>query len=147
MNPFLKRDYLMVRNSELKTVVFIDDDREMISVYNSILERKNLSAYFVHCSDGKEGISYLRKLKKKQLPDYILLDLYMPGMDGFKFLEELKKMDKVSHNIEVYVCTSSRRKEDRDRVMQYNFVNAYLEKPLSSEFLELLIKNDLNLQN
>ncbi|WP_163708135.1 response regulator [Mangrovibacterium lignilyticum] len=137
----------MVRHSDFKTVVFIDDDREMVNVYNSILERKDLAGYLIHCKDGQEGIKYLRKLKKKDLPDYILLDLYMPEMDGFEFLKEFEKLKSVKETMEVYVCTSSKSKEDRDKVMKYHFVNAYLEKPLSSEFLELLIKDDLNLQN
>ena len=137
----------MVRNSEFKTVVFIDDDREMVNVYNSILERKNLADYLVHCKDGLEGITYLSKLKKKELPDYILLDLYMPEMNGFEFLKAFERLKKLRDSVEVFVCTSSRSKEDRDKVMKYHFVNAYLEKPLSSEFLELLIKDDISLPN
>lgn len=137
----------MVGKSDYKTVVFIDDDREMVDIYSSILERKELSNYLIHIEDGKRGVEYLSKLKKKDLPDYILLDLYMPEMDGFKFLEEFRKLKKIKKEIEVFVCTISRRKEDRDKVMKYDFVNAFLEKPLSSEFLELLIKDDLNLSN
>lgn len=137
----------MVGKSDYKTVVFIDDDREMVDIYSSILERKELSNYLIHIEDGKRGVEYLSKLKKKDLPDYILLDLYMPEMDGFKFLEEFRKLKKIKKEIEVFVCTISRRKEDRDKVMKYDFVSAFLEKPLSSEFLELLIKDDLNLSN
>lgn len=137
----------MVGKSDYKTVVFIDDDQEMVDIYSSILERKELSNYLIHIEDGKRGVEYLSKLKKKDLPDYILLDLYMPEMDGFKFLEEFRKLKKIKKEIEVFVCTISRRKEDRDKVMKYDFVSAFLEKPLSSEFLELLIKDDLNLSN
>ena len=137
----------MERRVDYKTVVFIDDDREMMNIYNSILERKDLADYFIHCKDGAEGIEYLKNLRKKDLPDYILLDLYMPEMDGFEFLKMFDKMKSLKKSIEVFVCTSSKSKEDRDKVMKYHFVNAYLEKPLSSEFLELLIKDDLDLRN
>ena len=137
----------MVRSSDYKKVVFIDDDKEMVKIYDAILRRKELSSYLIHCKDGAEGIAYLKKLPKRELPDYILLDLYMPNMNGFEFLKAFNSLKQLKNSIEVFVCTSSRSKEDRDKVMKYDFVNAYLEKPLSSEFLELLIKDDINLTN
>jgi len=126
---------------DYKKVVFIDDDEELVSVYSAILERKKLSKYLVHFNNAKDSIKYLKNLKEEELPDYILLDLYMPEMNGFKFLEYFeKRMKKLSEVIEVYVCTSSRKKDDRFKAMKYPFVEAYLEKPLSSDFIELLIK-------
>ena len=62
-------------------------------------------------------------------------------MDGFTFLEYFKNISKLKDTVEIYVCTSSREKEDRNKVMKYPFVSAYLEKPLPSDFLELLIRN------
>lgn len=124
-----------------KKVIFIDDDIELVSVYKAILKRKQLSNYLIHFSNAKESIEYLKTLENKtEMPNYILLDLYMPEMSGFKFLEYFeKKMNKLRDSIEIYVCTSSRKKDDRDKAMKYPFVEAYLEKPLSSDFIELLI--------
>lgn len=130
-------------NTEYKKVIFIDDDTELVRIYNSILEHKNLSDYFLHFENGKEGIDYLKRIKnEEELPSYILLDLYMPEMDGFKFLKILDKSPKLKESIEVYVCSSSQKQDDRNKVMKYPFVSAYLEKPLPSDFLELLIEDD-----
>lgn len=130
-------------NTEYKKVIFIDDDTELVRIYNSILEHKNLSDYFLHFENGKEGIDYLKKIKNEEdLPAYILLDLYMPEMDGFKFLKILDKSPKLKESVEVYVCSSSQKQDDRNKVMKYPFVSAYLEKPLPSDFLELLIEDD-----
>ncbi len=131
----------MVLQSNYKKVVFIDDDKELVSIYNSILKRKNLSEFLICFDNAKDGINYLKETNKDELPDYILLDLYMPDMDGFEFLRNFEKMKKVNNGIEIYVCTSSKKKDDRKQVMKYSFVNAYLEKPLSSDFLEFLIKD------
>lgn len=129
-------------NKEYKKIVFIDDDTELVNVYSAILKRKKLSKYLVHFDNAKDSIDYLGELKNQNdLPDYILLDLYMPEMSGFKFLEHFDaKLKNLGESIEVYVCTSSRKKGDRDRAMKFPFVEAYLEKPLSSDFIELLIK-------
>jgi CheY-like chemotaxis protein len=131
-------------NTEYKKIIFIDDDTEMVRIYNSILEHKNLSDYFLHFENGKEGIDYLKGIKDEEdLPDYILLDLYMPEMDGFKFLKQFNKSSKLRDSIEVYVCSSSQKQDDRNKVMKYPFVSAYLEKPLPSDFIELLIEDSI----
>lgn len=132
---------MMGGRKEYKKVVIIDDDHEMVDFYNNILKRKNLSKYLVHFDNASESIDYLKKRKKEELPCYILLDLYMPEMDGFEFLEKFENLGSLKKNIEVYVCSSTKKKRDRDKVMYYQFVSAFIEKPLPSEFLELLIKN------
>ena len=135
---------IMGIDTDYKKVVFIDDDSELIGIYNSILERKKLSDYLVHFENARDGLDYLKGIEQKEdLPDYILLDLYMPEMNGFKFLENFEKMRRIKDSIEVYVCTSSRKKDDRNKVMKYPFVSAYLEKPLPSDFLELLIRDHI----
>lgn len=129
--------------TQFKKVVIIDDDQEFINLYFSVLKRKGLLGYLVPFNNAKEGFNYLKKTKKDEMPKYILLDLYMPEMDGFSFLESIKKVRKVKRNVEVYVCTSSTKKSDRDSVMKYPFVRAYLQKPLSIEFLEYLINDNI----
>ena len=130
--------------TDYKKIVFIDDDTELIGIYNSILERKKLSDYLVHFENARDGLDYLKGIDQNEdLPDYILLDLYMPEMNGFKFLEYFEKMRRIKDSIEIYVCTSSRKKDDRNKVMKYPFVSAYLEKPLPSDFLELLIRDHI----
>lgn len=125
---------------DYKKVVFIDDDKALIERYSKILESKNLSDYLIHFDNANEGIEYLKSIADSDnLPDYLLLDLYMPEMNGFKFLSYFEKHEKLRKAMEVYVCTSSKKKEDRNKVMKYPFVSAYLEKPLSSDFIELLI--------
>ncbi len=129
-------------DTDYKKIIFIDDDSELVSIYNSILEQKKLSDYLVHFENAKDGLEYLKGIQNKnELPDYILLDLYMPEMDGFKFLKYVDQIHDLKNSVEIYVCTSSRKKDDRDRVMKYPFVSAYLEKPLPSDFLELLIRD------
>ena len=126
-------------NKKYKKVFFIDDDDTLSHLYDSELKSKNLSEYLIYFNNAREGFDFLMKCKAEDQPDYILLDLYMPGMDGFEFLRQLSKIKTINESMEIYVCTSSKREEDRKRVMQYPLVSAIMEKPLPDNFLEFLI--------
>ena len=104
-----------------------------------MLESQDLSEYLIFFDDAKEGVNYLKKSTIEEQPDYILLDLYMPGMDGFEFLEKISKIKRINDSMEIYVCTSSKSEEDRKRVMKFPFVSAFVEKPLPDNFIEFLI--------
>jgi response regulator of citrate/malate metabolism len=121
-------------------VVFIDKDLELAANYHSILKRKKLSNYLIHFEKAKEAISYIKSINnEEEVPDYVLLDLYIPRRDSFQFLKFIDRHVRLQGSTEIYVCTSSRKKNDLEEVMKYPFVSAYLEKPLPSEFIELLI--------
>lgn len=129
----------MKKREKNKKIVFIDDDVQLVGQYVETLKRKSLANRFLHFINGAEGIKFLKNADKEVLPDYILLDLYMPEMDGFEFLEKFDKMKSIRDKVEIFVCSSSKNKEDREEVMSYPFVSAFLEKPLSGEFLEMLL--------
>lgn len=126
-----------------KKVVFIDDDKDLVDLYDASLRRKKLSDYFTYFDNASDGIDFLKETKKDDLPDYILLDLYMPEMSGFDFLDCIEKVNKIKKSVQIFICTSSKREEDRKRAMKYPFVSAYIEKPLQSDFLEFLIKDQV----
>ncbi len=128
---------------KFKKVLFIDEDSEMVKIYHSILERKDLSNQLIYIANAEEGINYLKQLKRKELPDYVLLDLSNLPVAGMNFLQGFEQLGKMRKPIEVFVCTSMINKDDRNKVMKYPFVSAFLEKPLPSDFLELLIMDDI----
>ena len=133
-----------IGNPAYKKVVFVDGDKELVDSYYSILDRKNLAGYFIHFENPQKCIEYLKNIKvRDEIPKYILLDLYMPIMDGFQFLKKFDRMSDLKNAMEIYVCTSSRKREDREKAMSYPFVSAYHEKPLPSDFIELLITDRL----
>lgn len=133
----------MQENSNLNTIIFIDDDTEMVERHKQVLERKKLADYMISFHNAHDCLEYLQNANTKDLPGYILLDLYMPQMSGFDFLRIFDKQEELKNAIEIFVCSSSSRKRDRNQAMNYPFVSAYLEKPLPTDFLELLIKDNL----
>jgi CheY-like chemotaxis protein len=88
-----------------------------------------LSQYCLSSTGGAENFC----------PDLILLDINMPVMDGFEFLEQLQKMDNFKKNqTKIVLLTSSTNPKDIERAQKYNVYN-YLSKPLTEEKLKTVL--------
>lgn len=75
-----------------------------------------------------------------QLPDVILLDINMPVIDGWKFLERLQILFRhTTANIRVFLLTSALSCRNDHQIKQYPFVKGYFIKPLTTKILEQLI--------
>lgn len=107
-------------------LLLIEDNPLLVGMYKTALEKKGLKVLFAH--DGETGI----RVAKKQKPEIVLLDLLMPGIDGFEVLKRLKK-DKTTSNIKVIVLTVAKDKQSQEKA-----------KKLGA--FDYLIKSDLKLQ-
>ncbi len=113
----------MAKKKEASTkgkILVIDDDRFLAQIY--ILTLKKVGYEVILMENGTLGI----EAAKKEKPDAIILDILMPGMDGFQVLRELKKSDKTK-DIPVIMLTSLSQKEDEEMGMRGGAV-AYLTK-------------------
>ncbi|APQ18285.1 response regulator [Maribacter hydrothermalis] len=126
-------------------VWIIDDDD--ISKY---IIRKNLQQLsitnVVEFSDSLEPLKGITKNidSVDKLPDIILLDLNMPILDGFEFMEEFKILNKeIAKEIHIYMLTSSLSSNDLVRANSYPEISEYLIKPIAFQSLETIVKNIL----
>ena len=125
----------------IKTVCIIDDDAITIfgikKLLNTVISFNEIETFI----NGKLAIEEFQKLlsEGKNLPEIIFLDLNMPIMDGWEFLEEFIKLD-IKETIIINIVTSSINKEDRERSEVYkcrthHFIT-YNTKPLSKDEIE-----------
>lgn len=119
-------------------ILFVEDDPIMIFLLQSQL-RRNKPEYlkhFVTKNNGKEALEHLTAsiTPITRLPKLILLDLNMPIMNGWDFLEAIDQDQKLS-KIPIIILTSSVDRADRERSQLYSSVIAYKTKPLSGEDL------------
>lgn len=122
----------------INTIFIVDDDPIHQQIAKIMIERQAISSNIRVFSDAQDVLDYLRENAgdTNALPDLILLDLNMPVMDGWEFLEEYASFcDQLPKNIRIFVLTSSIDEKDRERVSAYNFVTGYLTKPLSKEII------------
>ncbi|MDO6517894.1 response regulator [Zobellia uliginosa] len=92
--------------------------------------------------NGEDALNFILENQNDPaaLPDIILLDIDMPVMDGFQFLEEYKAIEpKIDKDINIYMVSSSVDPEDITRAKSYSMVVDYISKPLTPENLKQLV--------
>ena len=110
-------------NAAMKTVLVADDKAAGRELMRTILEQ--LRYRVLEAGDGIEAL----RLCREQLPDLIILDIHMPGLDGFEVLEKLKADERFA-STPIVALTASAMGGDRDRAFADGFT-AYIAKPIS----------------
>ena len=127
--------------------VMLIDDNEIDNLINQkMIEAANISEHIFTHSGAKSAIEFLRNIEKlgkeaeHVLPDVIFLDIDMPLMDGFQFLDEFDKLTEVSkEKCSIVMLTSSINPQDVNKSHKYSCVKQYINKPLTQKNLEKLV--------
>jgi CheY-like chemotaxis protein len=121
-----------------KKICIIDDDKILIFLTKKLINAQDNSIEISEYEDGHEAIEFFKANMQKDsdFPDVIFLDISMPVMDGWEFLDEYSKIDmEIRKNIQLYMFSSSISAHDMERATANPNVNDYLTKPLTKEKL------------
>ena len=119
---------LRMKDKELKNILCIEDEQEMIDLIRLILGRRGFEV--TGAAGGKEG---LEKLQENP-PDLVLLDLMMPDIDGWEVYQQMKAEEKTK-DIPVIVVTAKAQNIDKVLGIHIAKVDDYIAKPFSPQDL------------
>lgn len=131
---------------KLNKVLLVDDDYISNFLNKLLIRDMNLTDKTFFASNGEEALDFIREncvvtegKEDDNTIDLILLDINMPVMDGFEFLEEYNKIENKRNNIYIVMLTSSSDYKDMQEAKKYN-VSGFLNKPLTEEKINNVIK-------
>jgi len=118
-------------------LLLIDDDEIASFLVGKLVKKNPVIDEFVVQENGLDAMNYLHSLDDNDLfPSVILVDLDMPVMDGYEFLHLYQKTFWKKHpKTKVVMVTSSRRKVDWEKALEYKCVEDCLYKPINQNFL------------
>ncbi len=126
-------------NDRNDVAFIVDDDQIYVFGLKKLIAINNLCKNVLVFENGEKAINHITPIIKNndQLPDVILLDLNMPVMDGWEFLDEFVKIKpQLSKKIQIYMVSSSINPADIEKAKQYEELSDYLIKPISVEELQ-----------
>ncbi len=125
----------MNSNNRDISILLVDDDEINNFISIKLIKKALLSTEIAACLNGKFAIEQLIEMQKKgvdKLPDYILLDINMPIMNGWEFLDEYIRLniDPVGKT-KIFIISSSVFSNDINKARSYPLVKSFISKPLS----------------
>ncbi|MFV8282741.1 response regulator [Christiangramia marina] len=126
------------------TFFLIDDDQIFQFVTSKTLKKINPDVKVEKFTDGEHGIDRIKNSLDNQegLPDVVLLDINMPFLNGWQFLNEFRSIEqKIKKEVHIYMVTSSDDPEDLEKAKQFSELSGYLIKPVTEDELEILIRD------
>src|SRR6478736_2176562 len=112
--------------NKIKTILLVDDDSINNFLNRRLLEKMDVAEEIKVVNNGEEGIKCLYEhcFKTKQSPELILLDINMPVMDGFEFINAFNELNFQNKNdVTIAVLTTSSNPKDRDKMQKLGVKN------------------------
>jgi len=113
-------------------ILIIDDDSIVVFVQQRILQKCGVSYEPLAFKNAQEGLKYLRDTTIQEREYLIFLDINMPEISGWEFLEILQNLED-TEDIKVIMVTSSIDSYDKKKSVDYKNVYSFIEKPITVE--------------
>jgi CheY-like chemotaxis protein len=124
---------------KLNCILLVDDDHEDSYFHKLVINEMNITNSIQVAENGLEALEFLKK-ENQVIPELIFLDINMPKMNGWEFLEQYKHLDKNQKaRITIVMLTTSVNPDDLRRAQEMEDVTGYKTKPLSVEMLNEIL--------
>ena len=119
---------------KLNCILLVDDDDATNFINEMIIRQANCTKKIHICTNGQEALDFLTKKTNDHYtqPDIIFLDINMPVLDGWEFLERYKDLDVLQKgNILIIMLTASLNPNDKAKADTIDDISGYINKPLN----------------
>jgi CheY-like chemotaxis protein len=125
------------RSKKYKKVLLIDDDQIINHINKRLMEIHNIAEEIYDFRSCSEALAYLNN--QSDFPEIIILDIQMPTMDGFEFLENYKNLPALkTANCRLIILSSTDNEEELKKIRDNKYVYDFFSKPLCLEQLQSL---------
>jgi CheY-like chemotaxis protein len=133
----------MTINAKSVSILLVDDDEINNFISVKLIRKTLVNTEIKTCLNGKFAIDLLHEIQQNnpdQLPDFILLDINMPIMNGWEFLEEYERLGiDPEGKSKIYIISSSVFNNDISKAKSYPLVKDFVSKPLSVDKIRDLL--------
>lgn len=133
-----------MKNTKINCILLVDDNQADNFFHDMVLTEADFAEHIIARESALEALEYLEHQEKPQ-PDLIFLDINMPRIDGWQFLERYRELfPKATDRAPVYMLTTAISAVDEKRATATKMVAGFLTKPLDAEAMKTI---ELNLFN
>ncbi|MBE9463406.1 response regulator [Dyadobacter subterraneus] len=128
---------------KIKLLCVIDDDEIYTFLIKRIIKHAEVAENTIFFKNGLEALEFFvdKKMQPEELPELILLDINMPILDGWQFLDGYSKLAPIiKKDITLYMTSSSEDQDDYNRAMSIGPVKDFIQKPIDVDVLKKLVE-------
>lgn len=130
---------------QLDTILLIDDDPAINFLHKHVIKKEGVAKEIIAHQSAEEALEYLKENAKNgyHYPELIFLDINMPGMDGWEFIEEYEKLDNTLEQSKIVVMLStSTDPKDQKKAEFKQVINQFLNKPLKAADIQYILEHN-----
>ncbi|MFY0645037.1 MAG: response regulator [Bacteroidia bacterium] len=125
----------------MKKIAIVDDDHIFQFTTKVKIEKLQLADEIKIFNDGEEVFEFLKNSSEDDWPNYLLLDINMPIVDGWDFLKLYDQLSsELKDFISIYMLSSSINPVDLEKADKHPYIRKYVTKPLHDEVLKVILK-------
>jgi CheY-like chemotaxis protein len=141
----------MKEKRKIASVLLVDDDAAANFVHQKLLRRQGCIEHIYTCTSAQQALNFIKanhhiNNDRPIVPSLLLLDINMPGMSGWDFLEEYQRLiNSKEQKTLIFVLTTSVNPDDINKAMTSKYVTGFLTKPLLNEKLQTLLAENFGI--